>query len=66
MTLGKLIEAVEPCLKLLDDLVAESGRGVEWDEEDPFRMGEWFEREDLAAIERLRAILRVLEGGGDG
>ena len=60
----KLIEAVGPCLKLLDGLVAESGRSIEWGEEDPFRMGEWFEPEDLAAIERLRAILRAMEGRG--
>lgn len=53
----RLREALAPCVKMLLALVAESGRGVEWDEEDAFRMGEWFEQEDLAAIEAARKAL---------
>lgn len=54
-----LRSAASPVIELLDGLVAESGRGVDWGEEDAFRMGEWFEAHDIAAIERLR----VLKGG---
>lgn len=53
----KLVGAVHNCVGMLDQLVAESGRLVEWDAEDPFRMGEWFEPEDLAQIESARAAL---------
>lgn len=55
--IARLVEAVHDCVGLLDQLVAESGRLVEWDAEDPFRMGEWFEPEDLAQIESVRAAL---------
>ena len=55
--------SVEKCLSLLDGLVAESGRQVEWGEEDPFRMGEWFDADDLAALATARAALRAVEDG---
>jgi hypothetical protein len=60
--LDKAVVALRDCADLLDGLVAESGRSIEWGEEDPFRMGEWFEPEDLAKIERARAALAEIEG----
>lgn len=56
----KLLDGVDGCLNLLDGLVAESGRGVEWGEEDAFRMGEWFEDHDIALIAATRAAARQL------
>lgn len=50
------------CLAMLDALNAESGRGIEWGEEDAFRMGEWFEADDLAAMGEARATLTKLRG----
>lgn len=58
---AKMREALAPCVKLLLGLVAESGRSVGWGEEDSFRMGEWFEAEDLAAIKAARAALNASE-----
>lgn len=55
--IARLVKAVHNCVGMLDQLVAESGRLVEWGAEDPFRMGEWFEPEDLAQIESARAAL---------
>lgn len=54
----ELRAALRKCVDMLDALVAESGRGYGYGEEDPFRMGEWFEAEDLAFIEeaRIRAL----------
>lgn len=52
--------AMNACLVQLDMLVAESGRGVDWGEEDAFRMGEWFEDTDLANIERAKAFVTDL------
>ena len=57
-----LVEALRRCVAMLGALVAESGRGVEWGEEDAFRMGEWFERDDLLNIEQARAALAAWEG----
>ena len=54
----RLEAALHNCVGMLDQLVAESGRAIEWDAEDPFRMGEWFEPEDLAQIEQARAALK--------
>ena len=59
--LRALVEAVGPCVKMLKALVAESGRSVEWGEEDAFRMGEWFEKDELEAIENARAALAALQ-----
>ena len=53
----RLRAALCDCINLLDGLVAESGRSIEWGEEDPFRMGEWFETEELEQIEEARAAL---------
>lgn len=53
----RLRAALRNCIGLLDGLVAESGRSIEWGEEDPFRMGEWFEVEDLEQIKEARAAL---------
>lgn len=53
---------MEPLVGLLTGLVAESGRDVGYGEEDTFRMGEWFEAHDLAAIEAARAALSTTEG----
>tara|TARA_R110000782_G_scaffold218427_1_gene305794 strand:- start:21511 stop:21879 length:369 start_codon:yes stop_codon:yes gene_type:complete len=49
--------AMTDVLGLLDDLVTESGRSVEYDEEDAFRRGEWFDDADTARIEAARAAL---------
>jgi hypothetical protein len=62
---GALVEALRKCVAMLDALVKESGRGVDWGEEDPFRMGEWFEDQDLANIEAARAALAAWEGRGN-
>lgn len=53
----RLREAATGCLTLLDALVEESGRGIEWGEEDAFRMGEWFEKDDMQIIDFARAAL---------
>jgi hypothetical protein len=57
----RLRGASKPCLTLLDDLMNESGKEIGYGEEDPFRMGEWFEDEDKLAIENLRAALATQE-----
>jgi len=54
-----LRDALRPCVELLDGLVHESGRALEWGHEDPFRMGEWFDESDIATIETARAALEV-------
>ena len=54
------VAAMNACLVQLDMLVAESGRGVDWGEEDAFRMGEWFEDADLANIERAKRFVTGL------
>ena len=59
--LTKAVDAFSPCVDMLDALVAESGRYVEYGEEDAFRMGEWFEPEELQSIEHARAALAELE-----
>ncbi len=61
---AELVEALRHCVGLLDGLVAESGRSIEWGEEDPFRMGEWFEADDLAKIKRARAALTTENPNG--
>jgi len=61
-----VVEALRVTLKHLDGLITESGREIEWGHEDPFRMGEWFEPEDLAEIEAARAFLAALKGGDNG
>lgn len=58
----RLRAALRNCIGLLDGLVAESGRSIEWGEEDPFRMGEWFEVEDLEQIKEARAALAAPSG----
>lgn len=55
--IAELEAALRPCVSMLDALVDESGRGVEWGEEDSFRMGEWFEDGDLSNLEAARAAL---------
>lgn len=54
----KLRGALHNCVGMLDCLVAESGRSIEWGQEDPFRMGEWFEPDDLKQLEQARAALK--------
>lgn len=62
MAAPDMFAALQVCLTMLDDLAAESGRHVEWGEEDPFRMGEWFEPADLQEIEAARAALAKARG----
>lgn len=54
----RLEAALHNCVGMLDQLVAESGRDIEWGAEDPFRMGEWFEPDDLKQLEQARAALK--------
>jgi len=56
-----LVDAVGPLLSIVDALSAESGRCVEYGEEDAFRYGEWFEHEDMQNIEQARAALAKLK-----
>ena len=57
----KLAGQLRAMLKILDETIAESGRGIEWGEEDAFRMGEWFD-DDMPAIEEARATLSRITG----
>lgn len=57
-----LVEALGDCVKMLEALIVESGRGIEWGHEDAFRMGEWFEAEDIAKIDRARAAITAAKG----
>jgi hypothetical protein len=61
--IAALVEAAGDLLFMLDALKVESGRGIEYGYEDAFRMGEWFEDEDLSRIEHARAAIRALKGG---
>ena len=54
---ARLEGALHNCVGMLDCLVAESGRSIEWDQEDPFRMGEWFEPDDIKQLAQARAAL---------
>ena len=63
--LAKAVECFAPCITLLDGLVEESKRIIEWGEEDTFRMGEWFERGDLERIEKARKLIAELKGEQD-
>ena len=45
------------CLDLLDVALEDHGKGKDWGEEDAFRMGEMFGREDIAAVQAARAKL---------
>lgn len=53
----RLEAALSDCVTMLEALRDESGRGVEYDEEDAFRMGEWFAPDELVAIADARAAL---------
>ena len=63
---AELVEAAKRLLFMVDALKAESGRGIEYGEEDPFRMGEWFDDEELQHIEQARAVLAKLGGKANG
>lgn len=54
---ARLEGALHNCVGMLDCLVAESGRSIGGDQEDPFRMGEWFEPDDLKQLAQARAAL---------
>ncbi len=58
--IARLRAMLGSALDMLDELVAESGRGYDWGEEDAFRMGEWFDDSDLSFLAEARAVL-----GGD-
>jgi hypothetical protein len=55
--IARLVSSVHNCIGMLDLLVADSGMSVDWDAEDPFRMGEWFEKEDIEQLEEARAAI---------
>ena len=57
-----MLEALVKCVAMLEALKAESGRPVEWGEEDAFRMGEWFEKDDLIAIDAAHAAIARATG----
>ena len=58
----ELLDALRKCVNLLEETERESGRLVEYGEEDPFRMGEWFECDDNALFEAARAAIAKAEG----
>lgn len=57
-----VIAGLHNCISILDCLIAESKRSIGYDEEDPFRMGEWFEDEELTQIENARSALYAAKG----
>ena len=57
----ELREALNHCVTLLEATLKEHGRQVEWGEEDPFRMGEWFEDDDCENVRVARAALAKLD-----
>lgn len=59
--LHKLLSAFEPIIEILHKTIDESGRSIEYGEEDPFRMGEWFEDSDIIAITDATNILKELK-----
>jgi len=58
----ELLEALEKALEMLEELKIESGRGVDWGEEDAFRMGEWFEHDEIAAMKIAGAAIAKAKG----
>ena len=50
-------DALVPLAPMIEALVEESGKEVEWGHEDSFRRGEWFEESELAQIAAARATL---------
>jgi hypothetical protein len=58
----ELLEALEKALEMLEELKIESGRGIDWGEEDAFRMGEWFERDEIAAMKIAGAAIAKAKG----
>ena len=53
---------LDKCVKMLDDLAKESGRMVEYGEEDPFRMGEWFSSHEKKIIKEARDFIAAKKG----
>lgn len=51
-----LLKHLQRCVTMLDALIVESGRTIEHDEEDRFRMGEWFDKEELEHIAEARNV----------
>jgi len=58
----ELLEALEKTLERLEELRIESGRDVDWGEEDAFRMGEWFEHDEIAAMKIAGAAIAKAKG----
>lgn len=56
-TTPELLDALDVCVSMLVALEAESGRDIPHGEEDPFRMGEWFEADDKAFIAYARNLV---------
>jgi hypothetical protein len=54
---ARLVASTRRLLVMIDALKAESGRAIDYGEEDAFRMGEWFDKEEDAHIEEARAAL---------
>ena len=62
---GQLINAgsaLELCIDMLEALQEESGRSIEYGEEDAFRMGEWFEAYELKCLGLARDTLAKIKG----
>ena len=59
--MSKAVKAFTPLITMLDDLFDEEGRSIEYDEEDAFRMGEWFDENDLLAFDTARSVLNELD-----
>lgn len=62
---AKLINAgsaLEMCMDMLEALQEESGRSIEYGEEDAFRMGEWFEAYEFKCLALARTTLAEIKG----
>jgi hypothetical protein len=59
LRIAQLEAALTDVLKIVDGLTAESGRLIEYDEEDAFRRGEWFDSTEIFNIENARAALKA-------
>jgi hypothetical protein len=57
--IAELEAALRKCIPMIDELVKESGRCVEYGEEDSFRRGEWFEPDQIQAFTEAKATLEA-------
>jgi hypothetical protein len=55
--IAALSEALGKTLELLEVTIEESGRHIDHDAEDAFRMGEWFDEGDLIDVKNCYEVL---------